>query len=74
MKLLLFSHSVMSNSFVNPWTVVHRLLCPWDFPGKNARLGCHCLLQGNLLEPGIKPMSPALQADSLPLSHLESPL
>ena len=25
----------MSNSFVTPWTVTHRLLCPWDFPGKN---------------------------------------
>ena len=23
-----------------------RLLCPWDFPGKNARVGCHFLLQG----------------------------
>ena len=23
-----------------------RLLCPWDSPGKNARVGCHALLQG----------------------------
>ena len=23
-----------------------RLLCPWDFPGKNTRVGCHGLLQG----------------------------
>ena len=23
-----------------------RLLCPWDFPGKNIRAGCHFLLQG----------------------------
>ena len=23
-----------------------RLLCPWDFPGKNTRVGCHVLLQG----------------------------
>ena len=22
-----------------------RLLCPWDFPGKNIRLGCYFLLQ-----------------------------
>ena len=22
-----------------------RLLCPWDFPGKNTRVGCHFLLQ-----------------------------
>ena len=28
-----------------------------------------CPLPGNLPDPGIKPPSPALQADSLPLSH-----
>ena len=22
-----------------------RLLCPWDFPGKNTGVGCHSLLQ-----------------------------
>ena len=26
------------------WTVAHsRLLCPWDFPGKNTGVGCHAL-------------------------------
>ena len=25
-----------------------RLLCPWDFSGKNTEVGCHFLLQGNL--------------------------
>ena len=37
-------------------------------------LGCHFLLQGNLPEPGIKPTSPALQANSVPLSHCGSPI
>ena len=23
-----------------------RLLCPWDFPGKNTGVGCHFLLRG----------------------------
>jgi len=23
-----------------------RLLCPWNFPGKNTGVGCHFLLQG----------------------------
>ena len=23
-----------------------KLTCPWDFPGKNTRVGCHFLLQG----------------------------
>ena len=30
--------------FVTPWTVPARLLCPWDFPGKNTGVGCHFLL------------------------------
>ena len=34
-------------------------------------MGCHFLLQGNLPDPGIKPSSPAWQADSLLLSLLE---
>ena len=29
--------------FATPWTVA---LCPWDFPGKDTRVGCHFLLQG----------------------------
>ena len=32
-------------------------------------VGCHLLLQGDLPDPGIKPMSPAWKADSLPLSY-----
>ena len=38
-----------------------RLLCPWDYPGRNARVGCHFLLR--LLR---------WQADSFPLRHLGS--
>ena len=41
--MLLFSCWVMSDSFATPWTVSIRLLCPWDFPGKNTREGCHFL-------------------------------
>ena len=26
--------------------VARRLLCPWNFPGKNTGVGCHFLLQG----------------------------
>ena len=37
-----------------------------DSPGKNTRVSCHALLQGDLGNPGIEPRSPALQADSLP--------
>ena len=29
-----------------------RLLCPWDFPGKNTGVGCQFLLQGIFLTQG----------------------
>ena len=32
-----------------------RLLCPWDFPGKDTGVGCHFLLQGIFLTPGSNP-------------------
>jgi hypothetical protein len=30
-----------------------RLLCPWDFPEKNTRVGGHVLLQALLLIQGL---------------------
>ena len=45
-----WSRSVMSDS-LQP----HRLLHPWDFPGKNTGVGCHFLLQGNFLTQGWNP-------------------
>ena len=50
-----------------------RLLCPWDYPGKNTGVGCHFLLQGIFPTQGSNPCLLHWQADSLPLSHLESP-
>ena len=47
-----------------------RLLCPWNFPGKNIGVGCHFLLQGIFLTQGLKPHLLLWQADSLPLHHL----
>ena len=44
--LLLFSCSVYP-TLCDPMEPA-RLLCPWDFPGKNAGVGCHFLLQGIL--------------------------
>ena len=32
-----------------------RLLCPWDFPGKNTGVGCHFLLQAIFLTWGSNP-------------------
>ena len=51
------SCSVMSNSLQSHGLRPTRLLCPWDFPGKNIGVGCHCLLQGifptQRLNPGL---------------------
>ena len=38
--------------FTTSLTVAARLLCPWDFPGKNTGVGCHGLLQGIFLTQG----------------------
>ena len=54
--------------FATPQTVAPRLLCPWDFPGKNTGVGSHSPSPGDLPNPGIDLTSPALQADSLPLA------
>ena len=65
------SHSVMSDSLRHHGLQPTRLLCPWDFPDKNAGVGCPFLLQG--LFPRLKPsLLPLLhwQADSLSLCHL----
>ena len=42
----LFSCSVVSSSLQPHGLQPARLLCLWDFPGKNTGVGCHFLLQG----------------------------
>ena len=49
-----------------PWTVTHQAELSMDSPSKNTRLDCHSLLQRIYPNPGIEPVSPAFQADSLP--------
>ena len=50
-----------------------RLLCPWNFLGKNTKMGCHFLLQGFFLTQELNLCLPHWQADSLPLSYQRSP-
>ena len=47
---------------VTPWTIYS----PWNSPGQNTGVSSLSLLQGNLPNPGIKPRSCTLQADSFP--------
>ena len=46
-----------------------KLLCPGDSLGKNTGVGCHALFPGDLPDPGVEPMSPTLQVNSLLLGH-----
>ena len=48
-----WSHSVVSNSLQSHGLWPTRLLCPWDYPGKNAGVGCYFLLQGIFPTQGL---------------------
>ena len=68
--------SVVSNSLQPHGLKPSSLLCPWNFPGKNTRVGCHFLLQGVFPTQGLNPCLLCLlhwQVGSLPLCHLGSP-
>ena len=34
---------------VTLWTIAHRLLCPWDSPGRHTGVGCHAMKWQNLV-------------------------
>ena len=50
-----------------------RLLCPWDFPGKNTGGGCHALLQGIVPTQELN-LCFLYCRRPLPLSHLGRPM
>ena len=50
-SLLLFSHSVASDSLRPHGLQPAKLFSPWESPGKNTGVGCHFLLQGIFLTP-----------------------
>ena len=51
--------------FRNPWTVAHQLPLSVEFSRQEYWSGLPFPSPGDLPDPGIKPRSPALQADSL---------
>ena len=62
-------------TFVAPWTVAHLAPLSVGFPKQEYWSGLPFLSQADLPNPGIEPVSPAspaLHADSLPLSHREA--
>ena len=69
-----FSHVRLS---VTPWTVVLQAPLSMGFSRQEYWSGLPCLPPGDLSETGIErvtPMSPVLQADSLPAEPLGKPL
>ena len=57
----------MSDSFVTPWTVAHQVPLSMVFSRQEYWSGLPFPTSGDLPNPGIKPGSPALQANSLPV-------
>ena len=67
------SHLVVSDC-VTPWTVAHQVSLSMGFSRQKYRSGLSCPPPGNLPDPGIKPRSPALRADSLPSEPQGKPM
>ena len=59
----MLSHTVVSDSFVIPWTVACQALLPMGFPGQGYWTGLPFPSPGDLLNPGIEPASPALEGE-----------
>ena len=60
------SRSVMSDSLRPPWTVAHQAPLSVEFSRQEYWSGLPSPSPRDLPDPGIKPGSPALQAESLP--------
>ena len=69
MFLWLFSHEVMSNSFVTPWTIACQAPVFMGFSRQEYWSGLTFPSPGDLPDSGIEPESPALTGGSLPLYH-----
>ena len=59
---------------MTPWTVARQAPLPMGIPRQEYWSGLPFPSPGDLPDPGIEPMFPASQADSLPLSHQGSAL
>ena len=57
---------------MTPWTVAHQAPLSMGFPRQEYWSGLPVLSSGDLPNPEIEPVTPARQADSLPLGHLGS--
>ena len=60
--------------FVTPWIVAHQAPLSMRFSRQEYWSGLSCSPTGHLPDPGIKPWSSALQADSLPSESPGKPI
>ena len=60
--------------FATPWTVAHQAPLSMEFSRQEFWSGLPCPSPGDLPDPGIKPRSPALQAESLSFELPRKPL
>ena len=58
--VVMFSHQVLSDSFVTPWTVGSQAPLSMGFPRQEYWSGLPFPSPGDLPDPGIEPESPAL--------------
>ena len=68
----MLSHFSHVQLFMTPWSIAHQAPLSMALSRQEYWSGLPCPPPGDLPDPGIKPMSPmapALQSDSLPLSH-----
>ena len=70
----MLSHFTHIHLLLTLWTVAHQAPLSVEFPRQEHWSGVPFPPPGDLPDPGIEPTSPALQADSLALSHHGSPL
>ena len=61
-------------TLVTPWTITYQAPLFMRFLRQEYWSGLPFPFPEDLPDPGIKPMLPALQADSLPLNHQGFPL
>ena len=70
----MLSHFTHIQLLLTLWTVARQAPLSVEFPRQEYWSGLPFSPPADLPNPGIEPASPALQADSLALSHRESPL
>ena len=69
----MLSHFSCVQLFATPWTVAHQAPLSKKLPWQDYWSGLPFPSPGDLPNPGIDLVSPALQADSLPLRYQGSP-